>query len=76
MVRNDPTLNSIVSAAAVLQGNQFCAGTVNSDTTIGNIRTLTAAATYTQAFGPFTFAFGSGCDLRVLALHEQSFTNT
>jgi len=34
------------------------------------------AATYTQAFGPFTFAFGSECDLPVLAFHEQSFTNT
>lgn len=55
MQRNDPTLSLVTSLSSVFTGTSPWTGAYNSDTSISNIRTLTAAAAYTQVAGPFTF---------------------
>jgi hypothetical protein len=52
MFRADPTLARVDALSAA----QPSVVTYYSDTSIANLRALTAAATFTQLFGPFTFS--------------------
>ncbi len=56
MLRNDPTLNVVDALAVAVGGGTIpWTGANYADTSVGNIRTLTAAATYQIVGGPFTF---------------------
>lgn len=61
MRRNDPTLSLVTTLEALLTGGNFndnqgsVPPTFVSDTTIPTLRATTAAATFTQLLGPFTF---------------------
>jgi hypothetical protein len=57
LVRYDPTSNYINSAEAVVTGGYFDNGTpFGTDTSIGTLRTVTAAAAFTPQIVPFTFS--------------------
>lgn len=57
MLRNNPTSNLVDQLNVVIQnaGAPADYGTFLSDTSIGNLRSITAGATYTNFLGPFTF---------------------